>query len=307
MTLSELRYLTAVADHRHFGRAAAACHVSQPTLSTQVRKLEASLKIQVFERGRRALRITPRGEEVIARARRVLAEADGLLALARAERAPLSARMTLGFIPTLSPFLLPWLLPVLKKDHADLEPVVIEAVTDDLLRALTEHRLDAAFVALPVGAADLAAIALFEEPFWLAVPDTHALAKRDSVSVDELKTDTLLLLADGHCLRDQALEVCRRPHAAAGGDFAATGLETLRRMVAGGLGLTLLPAMALENPGGDEDGLHTLRLAEGGSRTIGLVHRRSYPDMRDMDLLGAAVRRAVPRTVTLLDADGQSG
>jgi LysR family transcriptional regulator, hydrogen peroxide-inducible genes activator len=207
MTLRELRYLIAVADHGHFGRAAQACHVSQPTLSTQLKKLEDYLGVTLFERTNKALHVTPVGEEIVALARRVIAEADAILKTARETKGPLSGLLHLGMIPTLSPYLLPWLIPALKRAYPDLQLVVHEDLTDHLLVRLKAHKLDAALLALPIRDTDLVAAPLFDEPFFFAASNSHPLAKCESVMDAELRNQHLLLLADGHCLSDQALAV----------------------------------------------------------------------------------------------------
>ena len=254
MTLRELRYLVALADLGHFGRAAEACHVSQPTLSTQLRKLEESLGVALFERTNRTLHVTPVGGQIVAKARWVLAEADSIVALARRRTAPLTGPLDLGVIPTLGPYLLSWLLPPLERAFPDLRLVVHEDLTGRLLERLGTHRIDAALLALPIDDRELNTLPLFDEPFFLALPPGHRLAGTGAtVSQSDLRREHLLLLSEGHCFRDQALAVCgfeTPPDRDRGTDVRAASLETIRRMVAAGMGCTLLPAMALA---GDED------------------------------------------------------
>ena len=298
MTLRELRSLVALADHGHFGRAAAACHVSQPTLSMQVKKLEDDLGVTLFERNNKAFHGTPIGEEIVARARKVIAEADAIVETAREKKAPLSGPLNVGMIPTLSPYLLPWLLPALKRACPHLQLVVHEDLTDHLLERLKAHRLDAALLALPVGEADLEAAPLFDEPFFFAAPKGHPLAKSVTVGETELKKQRLLLLTDGHCLRDQALAVCgldkttQREEV----DFRATSLETIRGMVAAGMGCTLLPALAVVD--GAVHDIEVRPLADRSSRRIGLVWRRTYPKVRELELFGHVIRESLPASVT---------
>jgi LysR family hydrogen peroxide-inducible transcriptional activator len=298
MTLRELRYLVALADHLHFGRAAEACHVSQPTLSTQLRKLEAYLGATLFERTNKALHITPIGEQIVAKARRMLAEADSIVELASLKAGPLTGPLNLGVIPTLSPYLLPWLLPALKDSYPDLRLVVHEDLTDHLLERLRAHRTDAALVALPINDDELATLPLFDEPFFFACPPGHLLAEAETVSESDLREANLLLLTDGHCLRDQALAVCgfdEAPPQEDGADFRATSLETLRQLVAGGVGCTLLPALAL---GGRRDlDLEIRPLAEAANRRIGLVWRRTYPKAADLERLAEVIRNCLPSDV----------
>jgi LysR family hydrogen peroxide-inducible transcriptional activator len=298
MTLSELHYFVALADHGHFGRAADSCHVSQPTLSTQLRKLEEFLGVILFERTNKALHITPVGEQIVAKARRMLAEADSIIELARQKTKPLTGPLNLGVIPTLSPYVLPWLLPALKKAYPDLRLIVHEDLTDHLLERLKAHRIDAALIALPNEDEELQALALFDEPFFLACPPGHPLAKANRVRQSDLRKEHLLLLTDGHCLRDQALAVCgfaAPPPDEEGTDFRASSLETIRQMVAAGMGCTLLPAMALGS--GEEHYLEVRPLADNASRRIGLVWRKTYPKAADLELLAGVVRRNLPSAV----------
>ena len=248
MTLRELRYLVTLADYRHFGRAAEACHISQPTLSTQLKKLEDDLGVVLFERTNKALHITPIGRKIVDQARRVLAEADAIVELSRETTVPLVGPLTLGVIPTLSPYLLPWLVPLLKRAYPDLRLILCEDLTDDLIDRLRAHRIDTALLALPITGQDLEIRPLFDEPFFFACPRDHPLAGAKTVSDVDLRRQRLLLLTDGHCLRDQALAVCGQREAPVednGADFRATSLETLRQMVAAGMGSTLLPALAV--------------------------------------------------------------
>ena len=301
MTLRELHYLVALADHGHFGRAAEACCVSQPTLSTQLRKLEEYLGVVLFERTNRTLRVTPLGEQIVAKARQVLAEADSIVALARRQTAPLSGPFNLGVIPTLGPYLLPWLLPALRNAYPELRLIVHEDLTDHLLERLEAHRIDAALLALPVEQEELTSLALFDEPFFFACPAGHPLAEVESVKMAELQEAQLLLLTDGHCLRQQALAVCglaKAPSAHAGTDFRATSLETIRQMVAAGLGCTLLPAMALGN--GQDRHLKIRPLSTVASRRVGLVWRKSYFRIADLQCLAGVIRDSLPSTVKLI-------
>lgn len=298
MTLQELRYLVALADHGHFGRAAAACHVSQPTLSTQLKKLEDGLGVSLFERTNKALNITPTGRKIVDQARRVLAEADAIVTLSRTEAAPLSGSLALGVIPTLSPYLLPWLMPPLRRAYPALRLILHEDLTDDLLERLRMHRIDAALVALPLDAEPLEIRPLFDEPFLFVCPHDHPLAAQKMVSDADLRRQRLLLLTDGHCLRDQALAVCGPREATVAddaADFRATSLETLRQMVVAGMGCTLFPALAVARA--DEKAFVVRPLAVSASRRIGLVWRRGYPKGADLDLLAALIRDSLPPAV----------
>lgn len=297
MTLRELRYLTALADHGHFGRAAEACHISQPTLSTQLKKLENELGVVLFERTNKALHITPLGQTIVDQARRVLAEADAIVELSRGKTGPLAGALTLGVIPTLGPYLLPWLVPLLKRAYPDLRLILHEDLTDDLIDRLRSHRIDAALLALPIAAQDLVIRPLFDEPFFFACPPDHPLTRAKTVSDADLRKQRLLLLTDGHCLREQALAVCGHPDPSAEeeADFSATGLETLRQMVAAGMGSTLLPALAV--PPAEDRRFAVRPLAAGASRRIGLVWRRAYPKGADLDLLAVLMHGSLPPAV----------
>ena len=298
MTLRELRYLVALADLGHFGRAAEACHVSQPTLSTQLKKLEDSLGVTLFERTNKTLRITPIGEQIVAKARWVLAEADSILELARRRSGPLTGPLDLGVIPTLGPYMLPWLLPPLERDYPDLSLVVHEDLTERLVDQLKAHRIDVALMALPVNDGELNALPIFDEPFFLVLPQGHRLIGARAVGQSDLRQEHLLLLREGHCLRDQALEVCsfeNLPGGSRGTDIRAASLETICRMVDAGMGCTLLPAMALTGAGH-----HTFEvcpLDAEAFRRIGLVWRQSYPRALDLQYLTETIRRNLPGSV----------
>ncbi len=244
LKLKDLRYLVAVADQRHFGRAAAHCFVSQPTLSAQLKKLEQSLGVQLIERAPNNVSLTPAGEQIVARARRILEASDEVVTLARSQRDPLAGTLSLALLPTIAPYLLPRVLPAIKKSLPRLELRLYEHQTAPMLEKLHGGELDVGILALPVELGGLTARELYREPFLVALPERHALAARDTLRVADLKGEKLLLLEDGHCLRDQALEVCSRVGVRDSQDFRATSLETLRQMVATGAGITLLPELA---------------------------------------------------------------
>ncbi len=288
MTLQELRYLVAVADHGNFARAAAACHVGQPTLSTQLRKLEDYLGVVLLDRSRRRVCPTEAGEPIVAQARLVLEEAGRLRTLARRHHDPCAGSLRLGVIPTLGPYLIPQLLPAVRERLPKLRLILREEVTSRLVAALREGALDALIAALPVDADGFEQEALFDEPFEVALPAGHRLARRRRLRVDDLDPGQVMLLEEGHCLRDQALELCRHARAASAEEVRATSLETLRQMVAAGTGCTLLPRLAVR-AGGDGGALIAYRrfVAPEPRRTIGLVWRQRYP--RGEALAGLAV------------------
>jgi LysR family transcriptional regulator, hydrogen peroxide-inducible genes activator len=244
LKLKDLRYLVAVADQRHFGRAAARCFVSQPTLSAQLKKLEQSLGVQLIERAPNNVSLTPAGEEIVARARRIIEASDEVVTLARSHRDPLAGRLRLALLPTIGPYLLPHVAPLLRRNLPRLELHLYEYQTGAMLEKLHSGELDVGVLALPVELDGLEARELYREPFMVALPERHPLAEQPSVRVADLKHERLLLLEEGHCLRDQALEVCSKVGVRDQQDFRATSLETLRQMVAAGAGVTLLPELA---------------------------------------------------------------
>src|SRR5690606_23010211 len=248
MNLRDLRYLLALADHKHFGRAAAASFVSQPTLSTQIRKLEEELGVSLVERAPRRVMLTPIGRDIAERARRVIAEVDQMAEVARRSQDPEAGTVRLGLFPTLAPYLLPHVLPAVRERFPRLELLLVEEKTDQILARLRDGRLDAGILALPLHDDQLHVEPLFDEPFLLAVPRGHAMAGQDSLDLRQLDDQHLLLLEEGHCLRDQALDVCRLSGADERDGFRATSLETLRQMVASGVGITLLPVLAVQPP-----------------------------------------------------------
>ncbi|TBR09155.1 MAG: LysR family transcriptional regulator [Lysobacter sp.] len=248
MNLRDLKYLVALAEHRHFGRAAAASFVSQPTLSTQIRKLEDELGVTLIERAPRRVMLTPVGREVAERARGIIAEVEQMAELARRSRDPEAGTVRLGLFPTLAPYLLPHVLPGVRARFPRLELLLVEEKTDQILARLRDGRLDAGVLALPIHDEQLHAEPLFDEPFVLAAPRLHAIASSAALRTADLANLDLLLLEEGHCLRDQALEVCHLAGAGERAGFRATSLETLRQMVAAGVGVTLLPVLAVQPP-----------------------------------------------------------
>ncbi len=319
MTLRELRYLVALADHRHFGRAAEACHVTQSTLSIQLRKLESYLGQTLINRQGKHPTLTPMGELIIKRARRLLAEADAILSLTRLRSGPLEGTVTLGLIPTLAPYYLPHLLQTVNANFPKLQLIIQEGITRDLCARLADGSLEAALLALPkapmpprpnedclqcdvalpalpepLHSNDYELCLLFEEPFYVAIPPTHPIAQQDGVSPSDLDDLELLLLTEGHCLRGQALAICqgRESPTEEAVDCRATSLETLLHLVAVGRGCTLLPSLAVANINPSKVAIRRLR--GGESRRIGLVWRRTHSHGRDFGLLANTLRRCCP-------------
>ena len=295
MNLRDLGYLVALADHRHFGRAAAACFVSQPTLSTQIKRLEEELGVKLVERAGRKMMLTPFGADVVARARNILRESEQIVELAQRMRDPEAGTVRLGMFPTLGPYLLPHVMPPLRKRFAQLELLLVEEKTPQLLAQLEAGRLDAALMALPVGNPRLEHAALFDEPFVLAAPDSHPLARKRKIVTSDLAAHTVLLLEDGHCLRDQALAVCEMACAREKPGFRATSLETLRQMVAAGVGVTLLPVLATLPPVAQPKGVVTRPfVAPAPFRRIGLFWRRSSVMREFMQKLANELKQIRP-------------
>jgi len=277
MNLRDLQYLVALAEHRHFGRAAEASFVSQPTLSTQIKKLEDELGVPLVERTPRKVLLTETGREIARRARGVLSEIDEIKAIAQRTRDPESGTLRLGIFPTLGPYLLPHLVPLVRQRFPRLELLLVEEKTEQVIRMLREGSLDVGVLALPLHEDSLHTEFLFEEPFVLAVPENHPLAhKKHRLKLGDLEDESLLLLEDGHCMRDQALEVCQLAGAGERSGFRATSLETLRQMVAANVGITLLPTLAIKPPVARTDNVHLVEFAgHPPSRKIALVWRKS--------------------------------
>lgn len=295
MNLRDLRYLAALADFRHFGRAAEHCHVSQPTLSTRIIKLEEELGVQLIERSPRQIMLTPAGGDIVTRARRVLSEVDQMHETGRRTSDPEAGSVRFGIFPTLAPYLLPHVVPNIRTRFPRLELLLVEEKTEVILQMLREGRLDCAVLALPLHEDWLDIEFLFEEPFVLAVPKSHPLATHRNLRLDELSEQHLLLLEDGHCMRDQALEVCALAGASEKEGFRATSLETLRQMVAADGGITLLPILAVKPPVAASAYIRLLPFKNPPpTRKLALVWRKSSA-MTDFLKKMAEVLRDLPK------------
>lgn len=301
MNIRDLQYILAVADTRHFGRAAQRCFVSQPTLSGQIKKLEEQLGVTIFERTNRSVEITPIGESILAHARLLLEQATAIEQVAQAHQDPLAGPLRVGAIPTLSPYLMPLILVPLKRRFPQLRLVLSEEITDALITRLHQHELDAILIATPVEAPDLEQIALFEEPFWLAHPHTHPLYNKDDISQRDLEEIDLLLLAEGHCLTHQVMEVCHlaeRPQQGEMADLRAASLETLLQLVGAGFGCTLVPALAIRGGWMTDSGIIARRLElPDAHRRITLVYRRTFPRRPALESFAGVIREHLPNTV----------
>lgn len=296
MNLRDLRYLVALDEHRHFGHAAEACFVSQPTLSTQLKKLEAELGTVLIERAPREVLFTAAGEAVLMQAREILERADRIRAVARQAQDPGACTLRVGVFPTLAPYLLPHVLPRVYRHFPQMELLLVEEKTEEVLSRLRAGRLDAVLVALPVPDETLHTEYLFEEPFVLALHQSHPLASRRSIAYGDLAGQRLLLLEEGHCLRDQALEVCHLAGAREYGGFRATSLETLRYMVAAGVGITLLPILATQPPVAQAEGVQLVAFRKPvPHRKIAMLWRSSSPLGSVLVELAGILRKLPPK------------
>lgn len=304
MNLRDLQYLLAVAETLHFGHAAQRCFVSQPTLSGQIKKLEQSLGVTIFERTRRSVVITPAGQGILSHARIIMEQADAIRQLARAFQDPVAGPLQLGAIPTISPYLLPLILKPLRKNYPQMRLVLSEEKTDTLLKRLHNHEIDAALLATEHDDSDLKSIALFREPFWLAFHQNHAFYNQDEITLQDLDNTPLLLLAEGHCLADQVMEVCHlqeRNHHSGMENLRAASLETLLQLVSAGYGSTLVPALAMAGSWTIGSGIVTRQLnLPHAWRRVSLYYRSSFPRVEALQALIQTILSSLPNTVEIL-------
>lgn len=276
MNIRDLEYLVALAEHKHFRRAADACHVSQPTLSGQIRKLEDELGIILLERTSRKVLFTQSGLLLVDQARTVLREVKLLKEMASNQGKEMTGPLHIGMIPTLGPYLLPYIMPILKQTFPDLELFLYEAQTNQLLDRLESGRLDCAILATVPETEAFIEVPLFNEKMQLAISSEHPWAKKRSISMEKLKGCEMLMLDDGHCLRDQALGYCFTAGAKENPHFQATSLETLRNMVSANAGITLMPALAILNEG-NRKGVKYIPCDPEPARTVALIYRPGSP------------------------------
>jgi len=293
MTLTELRYIVAVARERHFGRAAEACFVSQPTLSVAVKKLEEELGVTLFERGPGEVSVTPPGQKIVEQAQRVLEEAARVREIAAAGRDPLVGPLRLGAIYTIGPYLLPKLVPIMRRAAPSMPLHIQENFTHNLSESLKNGEVDVILIALPFDEPGIATRAVYDEPFLVAVPKGHDWEDRKRISADELTSESLLLLGEGHCFRDQVLDICNVVRAKERSSLAKTveggSLETIRQMVASGVGVTVLPSTSI-GAGGTGDLIRILPFARPApTRRVGLAWRRSFPRPEAIEALRKAI------------------
>ena len=294
MTLTELRYVVAVAREKHFGRAAETCFVSQPTLSVAVKKLEEELGVTLFERGPGEVSVTPAGRKIVEQAQRVLEEASRIREIAAAGKDPLAGPLRLGAIYTIGPYLLPKLIPILRRAAPAMQLLIQENFTHRLADELKSGEVDVILVALPFDEPGVLTRAVYDEPFLVAVPKGHPWENRKRVTSEELTRESLLLLGEGHCFRDQVLEICHTVRARERSALAKTleggSLETIRQMVAGGVGVTVLPATSTAAGSGAGDLIRILPFARPvPSRRVGLAWRRSFPRPEAIEVLRKSI------------------
>jgi LysR family hydrogen peroxide-inducible transcriptional activator len=307
MTLTELRYIVAVARERHFGRAAEACHVSQPTLSVAIKKLEDELDVKLFERGSSEVSVTPLGEEIVRQAQAVIEQAQAIREIAKRGKDPLSGPLRMGIIYTIGPYLLPELVKQTIERTPQMPLLLQENFTIKLLEMLRTGELDCAILAEPFPESGLAIAPLYDEPFIVAVPKSHALARRQSIDADELKRETMLLLGTGHCFRDHVLAVCPEfARFSSDGDgirksFEGSSLETIKHMVASGMGITLVPQLSVP----DEPQPHVCYIPFAPpppTRRVVLAWRRTFTRYEAIAALRNAVYACELNGVTRLSA-----
>jgi LysR family hydrogen peroxide-inducible transcriptional activator len=307
MTLNELRYIVAVARARHFGHAAEACFVSQPTLSVAVKKIEEELGISLFERGTGEVMVTAVGQRVVEQAQRVLEEADGVKRIARQGKDPLAGTLSLGAIYTIGPYLLPRLIPLVREQAPDMPLVIEENFTSVLSERLKRGDLDVIVISLPFDEPGVLTKPLYDETFAVLLPGNHPWAGRSAVDPGELGAEEVLLLGPGHCFRDQVLQVCPNcvKSSFGGGSLQRCleggSLETIRYMVASGVGITVLPYTAAAADRFAEPMVRVLPFAgEAPYRRVALAWRKSFPRVEAVDLLARAVRAADLASVTFI-------
>ena len=290
-SIKQLKYLCAVAEHKHFSKAAAACHVTQSTLSVAIQGLESQLGVVVFERNKKTVLITPLGEKLLHQARGILGAVEDFVSLARANEGALSGEIRLGVIPTIGPFILPAVLKDLRKSYPKLKLYLKEELSAQFMLKLQQVRLDLIMLAFPYAMPEMETVSLFRDEFLLCLPPGHKLEKAKQVKQQQLRGESLLLLEEGHCLRDHALEACKLQSADTDLVYQGTSLHTLVQMVANGLGVTLLPEMAVQaNVLGDTH-LQLKRFSgENVSREIGMAWRRSDPRRDDYLLLSEFIQ-----------------
>lgn len=311
MTLTELKYIVAVSRHKHFGHAAEACFVAQPTLSVAIKKLEDELGVVIFERGGTEISVTPLGAQIVAQAERVLEQTAAIKELAKQNKDPLSGPFRLGVIYTIAPYLLPQLVKTMIERVPQMPLILQENFTTRLIELLRQGELDAAIMALPLPSTGLQMQALYDEPFVVAMPKSHPWTSRETIAAEDLKSETMLLLGAGHCFRDQVLEVCpEMSRFSTAGDgiartFEGSSLETIRHMVASGIGITVLPAASAPPAPAQDRMLHYVPFAAPvPSRRVVIAWRKSFTRQAALEAVRQAILScSLPGANMLPDAD----
>lgn len=307
MTLTELKYIVAVSRHKHFGHAAEACFVAQPTLSVAIKKLEDELGVVIFERGGTEISMTPLGSQIVAQAERVLEQTAAIREIAKQNKDPLAGPFRLGVIYTVGPYLLPQLVKVMIDQVPQMPLILQENYTTRLIELLRQGELDAAVMALPLPGSGLHVQPLYDEPFIVAMPKHHPWANRTDLTAQDLKSETMLLLGAGHCFRDQVLEVCpEMSRFSTNGDgiartFEGSSLETIRHMVASGVGITVLPSASVPDKPAKDSMLHYVPFAEPApSRRVVIAWRKSFTRQAALDAVRDAILSCHLPGVTML-------
>ena len=301
MNLRDLKYIIAVADTNHFGRAAQRCFVSQPTLSGQIKKLEQELGVAIFERTNRAVKVTPIGEKILIHARKMMEQSEAMVQLAQAHQDPMAGPLRVGAIPTLSPYLMPLILMPLRQSHPQMKLVLVEETTETLVNRLHNHEIDVALLATAAGEDEFETIALFDEPFWIAHSSNHPFYLQDSITRADLDSTELLLLSEDHCLAQQVMDLCHRKERNSSGvmaDLRASSLETLLQMVGAGFGSTLVPALAMRGSWTSGSGVVARELEfKDAHRRISMVFRKSFPRKQALQAFAEIIWQNLPNTV----------
>jgi len=296
----DLQYVVAVAECKSFSRAAEACAITQPALSERIKRIESDLGIELFERNKRALKVTPVGEKLVRKARGLLDDAVEIDEIVSSSQEPLTGPLRVGIITTLGPYLMPLVLPLLRQNHPDLELVLQEGLTESLITSLQAGSLDVVIAAAPFHASGIKQLDLFHEPFVLAIPVEHEMASRPVVNARDLRGDDMVLLWDGHCLTGQALDICPAKQRHNRNRLHAMTLETLRHMVATGAGYTLLPSLAVGTKPPLTDLIYYTKL--GGKRQYGrrivIAWRHSFSGETDIELLAELIRESLPANLS---------
>ena len=298
MNLRDLKYICAVADLKHFGRAAEYCNISQPTLSGQIKKLENELGVTLFERNYKVIQVTEIGEKVVSLARQANLAADKINKVAIAAQDPLSGSISIGLIPTIAPYLIPLFAKKLRKCMTKMNIRYVEDITDRLVDSIIHGKLDMAVLATSPTEEALTSIELFSEPFWLLYPKNHPLSKINNIQMEDLDQEDLLLLAEGHCFRDQALSICKSPQSTQQQFLQATSLETLINLVISGQGITLIPALAIRNKWNSKSEIIKTKINEKSAhRKVYLTFRKEFSRLQVIDALTEIIRNSLPETV----------